>query len=645
MTLNSSTLVVTLRHNIDLESDTDLAIVEMAALCGLSDTSGIATISSVSELHSLLGALEVDDQSSRLLSHCVRKKAVIALVVDAATQEHFERIIRSCAFGQDVLFITSGRRLPKVEGIINKLTRSCVFGNKRVSRGITLSSVLDYSTRMVFHRGKGLSVSVALDALVDYLLDEVEPSSGMAAAINDSITAKRTTLYLTHELHLYKGKFFPRMVRSLMNRYATRSDCVIADPFAGSGTALLEASLLGFDSYGIDVDPTSVLISTQKLTPKNIDPASMQDICNNINDAVYGASDLSLFSKSKYSIGHWHKFKISAPEPMRGRLIKRGGEEGYDLLSEIEDDSAKVLCLISQAPDEVKPLLRVCLSHALTKKLRLRFVGIGNGRFTIDVAKVRVLDLFVKKCFHLVAITEVFAWLRRNGIPFSNSTVIRGSAKDFDRLMEGKKVDLVLTSPPYIPASSGREHYARARAIPLVFTGAATLEELDRLDESFIGEMSAQQDTLHLEQEMPPAIRRTLEFLRSDEQRRPKYLPTLNYYLDLRRVLISTRNCLSGTGKALFVVATSHTFYVHKTKQIVHTVDAVQGIAELGARVGLRVDNIIHIPLKKSGGLNARPRSTDDYSESVVVFSNSVEHSVHVSPAYVPECSESAPGV
>lgn len=636
MALNSSKLIVTLRHNIDIESDIDLAILELTALCHQKESQRIATISSISELHNLLCTSGVDEQSIRLLSHCVRKKGTLALMVEGVTQEHFEQVIRAGAFGQDAIFITSAR-LSASKGIIKKLTRACILNNKKILRGITLSSVLDYSTRMVFNRDKGLSVAVGLDALVDYLLDGSESANGMMTAINDAITAKKTTLYLTHELHLYKGKFFPRMVRSLINLYAKKSNSIIVDPFAGSGTALLEASLLGYDSYGIDVDPTSVLISQQKLTPKDIDPALMQDICACIYDAVYGSTNLSLFSKTKYAIDDWRKFRISAPEPMRSRLIKRGNEEGYDLLDEIESDSAKVLCLISQTPEDMKPLMRVCLSHALTKKLRLRFVGIGNGRFTIDVARVRVLDLFVKKCFHLVAITEVFAWLRRNGISFSGSSVIRGSAKDFDHLMEGRKVDLVLTSPPYIPASSGREHYARARAIPLVFTGAATVEELDHLDEAFIGEMSAQQDTLHLEQDMPPTIRKTLEFLRSDEQRRPKYLPTLNYYVDLQRVLTNTKNCLSDSGKALFVVGTSHTFYIHKTKQIVHTVDAVRGIAELGAKVGLQVDTIINIPLKKSGGLNARPRSTDDYSESVVVFSKAIEKPEYHSLRYLPE--------
>lgn len=613
-------LVVTLRHNIGIESDVTLALDELSAICSLTSSGLIHQINSAEELVIFLRKLDVNNQATRLLTHNLRQEGAVAVAIEGATARQFEAVLKKCAFGQEMLYL-SPQKFQIDDLLCKKLSRQFTFSVGGVGvRGITLSSLLDYSTKMVSNRMAGGNVSAALDALVDFLLDETEPGNRMLPAIRAAINAKKTTLYLTHELHLYKGKFFPRMVRSLMNRFLVNPNGLVVDPFAGSGTALLEASLLGHSSIGIDVDPTSVLISSQKLTPKDIDPIVMQDACVAIYDAVNGNTE-SLFTTKRYSLNEWMKFRVGAPEPMRSRLIKRGNEEKYDLLGEVENDSAKALCLISQLPIELQPIMRVCLSHALTKKLRLRFVGIGNGRFTIDVAKAGILDMFVKKAFHIVAINEIFSWLKRYGMEFPNAEVIRGSAKDFHRLLGAKKADLILTSPPYIPASSGREHYARARAIPLVFTGAATLEELDHLDEAFIGEMSAQADTLHLEQTMPPAIRRTLEFLRNDKQRLPKYLPTLNYYVDLEKVLVSTRKSLNAKGKALFVVASAHTFYIHKTKEILHTVDAVQAVSELGIKAGLKLEEVIHIPLKKSGGLNARPRSTDDYSESVIVFS------------------------
>jgi hypothetical protein len=256
----------------------------------------------------------------------------------------------------------------------------------------------------------------------------------------------------------------------------------------------------------------------------------------------------------------------------------------------------------------------------LTKKLRLRFVGIGNGRFTFDVAKVRVLELFIKKTHHVAAICETFGWMKSCGVELGDVEAIRGSALELSKHCKKNSVDLVLTSPPYIPASSGREHYARARAIPLVLTGAASLDELESLDRDFIGEMSSTEDTEGKLSTMPESVGASLNFLSGNEQRRPKFLPTLQYYVDLRNVLTHVNECLSPDGKAVFVVAKSHTFYIHKTKEILHSVDSPAALCEIGQQAGLGVEEVIDVPLSKSGGLNARPRSTDEYAETVIVF-------------------------
>lgn len=610
-------MLITLRHNVGVESDLKLARAELQSLVG--NKASIHEIADLNILIDLLDAHHADENCKRLLCHQTRSEGVIAFFVEGATASGFNKVVSRMAFAQEIAYFSKSKI--KTDNITSKLSRFTVTDVGITTRAVTLCALLDYSTKLVFSRNKGEHVGDGLNAILNYLLDNIIPEKSIRKATFAAIAAKKTTLYLTHELHLYKGKFFPRMVRSLLNRYLTNENAIVVDPFVGSGTTLLESSLLGFNSIGIDVDPTSVLISQCKLAPSTIDTKQMASICQKINLAVSGNYECDLFSSSdSYSLDNWERHRIDAPEPMRSRLIKRGNEEGYDLLSEVENDSAKVLCLINQAPSKLRPLLRVCLSHALTKKLRLRFVGIGNGRFTIDVAKSGVLEMFVKKAFHLVAITEVFEWIQAAGIELSRAEVHRGSAKNFSSYLGERKADLILTSPPYIPASSGREHYARARAIPLVFTKAATLDELDTLDQAFIGEMSALNDTLHLEEMMPPTIRSTLHFLRNDAQRLPKYLPTLNYYVDLERVLEQTRESLSKTGRALYVVGTSHTFYIHKTKQILYTVDASKALAELGQKAGLVVEEIINIPLKKSGGLNARPRSTDDYSESVVVF-------------------------
>lgn len=73
-----------------------------------------------------------------------------------------------------------------------------------------------------------------------------------------------TNAYAFHNLYPYKGKFYPRVVRTLINAFQLNSNSLLLDPFNGSGTATHEASLMGIKSVGIDVTPMGVILSEIK---------------------------------------------------------------------------------------------------------------------------------------------------------------------------------------------------------------------------------------------------------------------------------------------------------------------------------------------------------------------------------------------
>jgi hypothetical protein len=56
--------------------------------------------------------------------------------------------------------------------------------------------------------------------------------------------------YLTHWIYPYKGKFHPQMIRALLNIIGLKKGDTVLDPFIGSGTAAVEAQLLGGYSGG-----------------------------------------------------------------------------------------------------------------------------------------------------------------------------------------------------------------------------------------------------------------------------------------------------------------------------------------------------------------------------------------------------------
>jgi hypothetical protein len=62
-----------------------------------------------------------------------------------------------------------------------------------------------------------------------------------------------------HRLHPYLGKFVPQLVEALLERYVRPGGRVL-DPFAGSGTTLVQALESGYDAVGVDVAAFNALL-------------------------------------------------------------------------------------------------------------------------------------------------------------------------------------------------------------------------------------------------------------------------------------------------------------------------------------------------------------------------------------------------
>ena len=73
------------------------------------------------------------------------------------------------------------------------------------------------------------------------------------------------TRHLTHDLHRYSGKFIPQIARTAIELVSQPGDLIL-DPYAGSGTTVLEAGLVGRRALGVDLNPLAVLIATAKTT-------------------------------------------------------------------------------------------------------------------------------------------------------------------------------------------------------------------------------------------------------------------------------------------------------------------------------------------------------------------------------------------
>ena len=71
------------------------------------------------------------------------------------------------------------------------------------------------------------------------------------------------TTYATHGLHSYPAKFIPHIPRWFLRKYS-QTGATVLDPFCGSGTALVEANMVGMHALGVDINPLSPLLVRAK---------------------------------------------------------------------------------------------------------------------------------------------------------------------------------------------------------------------------------------------------------------------------------------------------------------------------------------------------------------------------------------------
>lgn len=414
-----------------------------------------------------------------------------------------------------------------------------------------------------------------------------------------------TSTQHVHSLHKYKAKFFPRLIRSFLVQYIDKlprkKDGTISllDPFVGSGTALVEASFLGIESAGVDIDLLSCEIATAKIAAMTADPHKVDEAWKLVSEAMCVDS----------AIQDAYVF----PSAIAKKFDRWGEPEERDRYE--KEITAWRSAVSSIDSEEMRKLFGICLSDALTRKFVIRMMGTGVGRFALEIAKTsihRLMSSNMEAASRAVRCTK--SVIEAYGLKVAKAEVVHGTAVSLP--FNDESFSVIMTSPPYLPASSGREDYLVGKAISNVALRLMTDEEISKAEESAVGSMKwLEKDATGL----PPAVMKLHDWLAADSLRNIKAQPTLAYYVSLRKALAESFRILLPGGFAFFVIGKESVFYKFSTREVLYRVDCDRIFHDMAVSCGFEIEEKVDVELDKKNK-NARPRSLDSYYESVFVL-------------------------
>jgi hypothetical protein len=229
----------------------------------------------------------------------------------------------------------------------------------------------------------------------------------------------------THNIHSYPAMMIPPISKNLINIIKTYQPNIknLLDPFAGSGTVLLEGIIANMNVWGIDLNPLACLISKAKCTPihlktlRKTKDALLETVLSDLKN-----NNLKVEIPNFKNINYWFK-----PYVIRHlQIIKQR-------IKEIKDKDIRTLFWVA-----FSETVRNCSNTRNSEFKLFRITEEKLANFNPSVYEVFRSKL--EKCEQ--GMTEFCQ-------NYSNNCKVEILAQDTRNFRLNEKMDLMITSPPY----------------------------------------------------------------------------------------------------------------------------------------------------------------------------------------------------
>jgi hypothetical protein len=229
-----------------------------------------------------------------------------------------------------------------------------------------------------------------------------------------------------HRLHPYLGKFIPQLVEALLERYVAPGGRVL-DPFAGSGTTLVQALESGRDAVGADIAAFNALLMRVKTTRYDLDRLR---------------GDLLWAHEQAAGLRPRGRYPAAASDYVRGWYAPRAAEELLhfrSLVPGVENGDA-LRVVLARAARSARRTTHFDLDFPREPQ-RAEYWCHKHRRTCRPVAEAR--RFLLRYTLDTLRRIEAFAAARSAR---ATATVLHGDARELEL---GGPYDGIVTSPPY----------------------------------------------------------------------------------------------------------------------------------------------------------------------------------------------------
>lgn len=409
-------------------------------------------------------------------------------------------------------------------------------------------------------------------------------TNGGFSNYEDTVTLPR------HRWYYYKEGFSPLLVDRAIDEVGLAANDVILDPFNGSGTTTLAASIRGYKSYGIEVNPFTSFLSETKLT--SADEQAIKGIKGRLISSVEkgGASNLNGFSTfSRKGNKKW----------LFNNSILKAFEGGWEFADSISPYNLKRLIRFSL----IESAMQNCNAKRDGKCLRYRKTWKENAfdRTTFIESLSQNLEMIVED----ISKQDIL----KKGVIINSDA--RTELEDNHQLEPFK---LCITSPPYLNTFDYTDIYR-----PELFLGkfVKTQKQLRLLRQHTV-RSHIQTDWEHpTMDDFGMLYNQSIQHLEDHEEElmSPKIpLMVQAYFEDMHNILVSLRRKAARGAQLWLVVSNS----AYANKEI--PVDLI--IGDIGAQAGWYLREVAVLRYIQRRKTQYSP-DINSLRESVIVFSTS----------------------